>query len=167
MCKDVQRFTNMCIRPWQGRLVHFEKKLPGANLVGGQPIGTVGYLEIRPSSSLGLRVRTRARDGAVEIELNSGFESALEHTGERSQTPRGNVPGGTLGGRPRDRPEAPARDPEKKHLEELGKNQCALGVSPQNCRVGPTGCTAHLPSSSSLSPPRGDGLHNNSSSQPF
>ena len=36
---------NMCIRPWQGRLVHFEKKLPGANVVGSQPIGTLGDLD--------------------------------------------------------------------------------------------------------------------------
>ena len=39
--------------PWQGRLVHFEKKLPGANVVGNQPIGTLGDLEIRPSIQLG------------------------------------------------------------------------------------------------------------------
>ena len=36
---------NMCIRPWQGRLVHFEKKLPGANVVGSQPIGVLGDLD--------------------------------------------------------------------------------------------------------------------------
>ena len=35
----------MCIRPWQGRLVHFEKKLPGANVVGSQPIGVLGDLD--------------------------------------------------------------------------------------------------------------------------
>ena len=38
-------FPNMCIRPWQGRLVHFEKKLPGANVVGSQPIGALGDLD--------------------------------------------------------------------------------------------------------------------------
>ena len=31
--------TIMCIRPWQGLQVHFQGELPGANVVGSQPIG--------------------------------------------------------------------------------------------------------------------------------
>ena len=127
----------------------------------------VQSLSSSPSSSLSLRVRTRARVGALEIEFNFGFEFALGRPGGRSQTPPGNVPGGTPGAHPRDRPEAPGRDPEKHHLEELSKSQRAVGVSPLNCRVGPTASTAHPPSNSPLSSLKGDGLRNNSSSRPL
>ena len=84
---------------------------------------------------------------------------------EGSQTPPGNVPGGTPGAHPRDRPEAPGRDPEKEHLEELSKSQRAVGVSPLSGRVGSTAHTAHPPSNSPLSSPKGDRLRNNSSSR--
>ncbi len=35
----------MCVRRWQGRLVHFEKKLPGADVIGSPPIGALGDLD--------------------------------------------------------------------------------------------------------------------------
>ena len=43
---------NMCIRPWQGLLVHFEEKLPGANVVGSQAM-----LQKQPQN-VGARIRS-------------------------------------------------------------------------------------------------------------
>ncbi len=46
----------MCIRPWQGRLIHFEEKLPGANVVGSQPIGIYRLRHTGKVSKMGQNV---------------------------------------------------------------------------------------------------------------
>ena len=57
--------------------------------------------------------------------------------------------------------------PEKDHLQQLGRNHRAVGDSLRKCRVANIATTAHPPSNSPLSSPKGDGLRINFSSHPM
>ena len=83
------REWNMCVRPWQGLLVHFEEKLPGANVVGSQPIGQTA-LECDRAIEAGLR---GPKDAARFPKCTKNVPKCTKSVPKMSQP----VPTGTIG----------------------------------------------------------------------